>query len=88
MRTEPDIVVRLRDSRYDNGCNAKEAAAEIERLRTENAELRRDAERWNWLRAQPMYQIWKGLAAAENRNEVIDAWRSAAIDEAMGKERG
>lgn len=36
------------------------------------AKLKEDAERYRWLREQPMYPIWKGVAAAGDRDAVID----------------
>lgn len=44
----------------------------IEEYRTAMKSLVMDAERYRWLRDQPIYPTWKGVAAAGDRDTAID----------------
>ena len=64
------------------------AVGMIERLRTENARLREDAERYRWLRdpcsgAERVIFYCRG---DYGRGLMSGSWLDAAIDDAMGKE--
>jgi len=72
-------VTRVLWTRTGEWMQASEVEREIERLRTENARLREDAERYRWLRDR---EIPEWLDLWHQNPDRIDA----AIDEAMEKE--
>ena len=80
MTDHPDIVERLRDKsgKWINGLYDDEAAADITRLRAEAEALRKDAERYRWLRdpnngkALSVMQAY-GLEDAKELDDAIDA---------------
>lgn len=75
---EPDdIVAEMRGFADDHGPGGWPAVrmSQISALCNEIERLRKDAERYRWLRGQPMYPTWKAVAAAtgEQRDTVIDS---------------
>ena len=75
-----DLVKHLRAGAADGAhplTLLSEAADEIDRLRAELAEARRDAERYRWLRNVASGSDW--LQMAEMTPEATESWIDAAL---------
>lgn len=91
-----DIVERLREIKcwrwwdQENGMEGAsnaplDAADEIERVRAENEELRRDAERYRWLRDCPVYKPWAKVYSAIASGPWVRKRFDELIDEGMAE---
>lgn len=80
----------LVDLRETHGFESWSAAlVEIDRLKAENEALRKDAERYRWLRSRDLETISKGgvFAGSTPDNLVLnEETLDQAVDDAMGKE--
>ena len=84
-----DIVNRLRDTSSVRSWGAAdlqrcEAADEITRLRAENESLSKDAERYRWLRVNPVRCAKFADDQIYGRTKHVPELFDAAIDAAMG----